>query len=450
MGMSPNTTSLSISGDHAAPLEAVLKAALAAGATDAVASISEGEGLTVGTRLGKLESCEQSGSTSLGLRVYIGQRSASVSTNDLRQLDAANLAQRAVTIARASTGDEYAGLASADQLARETYPVDTSDESFALDMAALQARAEAGEGAALATAGITNSEGASAWANRSRYSMASTVGFMASETSTVQGLSVTAIAADRDGGMVVDSDYASAIYLSDLPDPESIGRKAALKALRQCNSEKIATMNDVSVIFEADAARSLLGHFLGSISGGAVALGQSFLVDSLGRQIFAPQITILDEPQLPRGLRSRSFDSDGLPTRPLPLVQEGILRNYLLSLRSARQLKLAPNGRASGASNVSISAGKLSVPELLRDIRRGIYITDVMGPGVNTVTGDYSRGLAGLVIEDGELAGAVSEVTIAGTLQQIFARMTAASDLVRKSGVDSPSLRVDGLTLAGR
>ncbi len=415
-----------------------------------MASISESEGLNVGTRLGKLESCEQSGSTSLGLRVFIGQRSASVSTNDLRQLDAAQLASRAVTIARASTEDEYAGLASADQLARETYPVDTNDESFTLDMAALQARAEAGEGAALATAGIINSRGAEAWANRSRYSMASTVGFMASEASTNQGFSVSAIAADRDGGMVIDSDYASTIYLSDLPSPESIGLNAAQKALRQCNSEKIDTMNDVSVIFEAEAARSLLGHFLGAISGGAIALGQSFLVDSLGKEIFARGITILDEPQLPRGLRSRSFDVDGLPTRPLPLVQNGVLKNYLLSLRSARQLKLTPNGRASGASNVAIMPGTLSPAELMRGIKRGVYITDLMGPGVNTITGDYSRGLVGLVIEDGELAGAVSEVTIAGTLQHIFAQMIAANDLVRKSGIDSPALRVDGLTLSGK
>ena len=458
--MEKANSALPVFADHEAPLAAMLKAARAAGADSADASISETESLAVGVRLGQLEDCEQSGGGGLSLRVFVtdsgGQKSASVSTNDLRTLDGdalETLARRAVAIARAGTADPYAGLAEPAQWATHDVPLDLDDPSFELDMAALRTAAETVEGAALAVPGIANSNGGNASASRTRFTLMTqpTSGaiFAASAAETSFSLSAAVIAAEANGeGQVIDYDFSSAAYQSDLRGAEEIGAQAAAYALRQLGGVKAPTMADIPVIFDPRTARSLLSHFLNAISGTAVAQGRSFLAGRLGEQIFADDVMVLDEPHLPRGLRSRAFDSEGLPTCPLPFVQNGKLNYYLMGLKSARQLNLPPLGHGSGASNVCFAPGNQSPAELLRGIRRGIYVTDLMG-NVNLITGDYSRGIAGLMIEDGELAGAVNEVTIAGTLQQMFRSLSVANDLVRTTGVDSPTVRVEGMTLAG-
>lgn len=445
--------------DHMGPLEAVLAAAKALGATAADAVVADDAALSIGIRLGKIEKCEQAEAASLGLRVFVGQQSAAIATNDLRTLNAKDFAERAVTMAKAAPADPFAGLADPALLAQETYPVDSADPDFSLDAAELQRWCEEAESAAMAVHGVTNSNGADASADRSRFTLMTSTGFAASRITTGYGVSAQVVATGEDGRMVRDYDYSSSVYKSDLKSPIIVGTQAGERTVRQRGSQKIDTMNDIPVIFDARAARSFLGHLLGAISGPTVALGRSFLADKLGQQIFSADITILDEPHLPRGLRSRPFDAEGLQTRPMALVQDGVLNTYLLNQHAARQLQLAPTGHATrGAasqpgvapSNVTLQPGRLPVADLMRDIKRGLFVTDLIGSGVNGVTGDYSRGASGFLIENGVLTIPVSEITLASTLPHIFSHLVPANDLFRETGVDSPSVRVDGMTLAGR
>lgn len=456
-------TKLPVFDDHLGPLDAVIKAARAAGADEADALIGDSRALNYGMRMGKIESCEQSEDSTLGLRVLVrgkdGFQSASVATNDLRALDAQSLAERAVAMARAAPTDPYAGLADASLLATEAFPLDLADPDFALDAVQLQDWCKTMEEAGLSVPGITNSAGANAGASQSRQTLMTSNGFAGSRTSTDCGMSVQLIAAGGDGRMVRDYDYSSAVYLEDLKSPEYIGRRAGERTLRRLGGQKIDTMADIPVIYDARVAKSLLSIFLGAINGSTIALGQSLLVNKLGERVFAEGITILDEPHLPRGPRSRPFDAEGLPTRPRALVENGILNMYMLNLHAARQLKMDPTGHATrgatGApgispSNVTLAAGTHSVDTLMSDIKRGLFVTSLSGAGVNTLTGDYSLGVEGILIENGQLTVPVSEVTIASTLQHIFSHLIPASDLVRESGIDSPSIRVDGMTLAGK
>ena len=445
--------------DHIAPLEAVIAAARAAGASSADAMIADDSSLSVGIRIGKMEKCEQSGSKALGLRVFVGRQSATISTNDLQSVNARDLAERAVTMAKAAPADEFSGLADADQLATEEVQIDSVDPDFALDAAELQRWCEEAEGAALAMEGITNSEGAEAGAGAYRSTLMTSNGFAGSRASTSYSFSASVLASSADGRMVTDYDYSSAIYRGDLRAPEAVGRRAAERALAMRGADAVETMKDVSVIFDRRISSSMLGHLLSAINGSAVALGRSYLAGKLGEKIFSDAITILDEPHLPRGLRSRPFDAEGLPTRPAAIVEKGVLKSYILNLHSARQLKLAPTGHGArgvgsqpgaSASNLALLPGALSPEELRRDIKRGIYVTEFIGYGPNIITGDYSRGIAGFLIENGELTRPITEVTIASTMPHIFREMVAASDLVREFGIDSPTIRVDGMTLAGR
>lgn len=445
---------LPVFDDHIGPLEAVIKAARAAGADQANASVGASRSLNYGIRLGKVESCDQSEGASLGLRVLIrgadGYQTATVSTNDLRQVDAVALAERAVAMARVAPADPYEGLAEPGQLATEAWPLDLEDPDFTLDAKQLHAWCAAMEETGLAVSGVTNSGGASAGASQGRSTLMASNGFAGSRAYTDYGVSVSLLAADAEGHMVRDYDYSSAIYAGDLRAMEEIGRRAAARALRRVGGQKIETMTDIPVVFDARIARGLLSHFLGAINGNAIALGQSFLAGRLGEKIFSDSITILDEPHLPRGHRSRPFDGEGLPMRPMNLVTNGVVNTYLLNLHAARQLKMQPTGHGSGASNVTLMPGDLPVADLIKDIKRGLFVTELSGQGVNTVTGDYSRGAGGLLIENGQLTVPVAEVTVASTLQHMFGHMIAANDLERETGIDCPTLRVDGMTLAGK
>ncbi len=364
------------------------------------------------------------------------------------------LAQRAVAMARIVPEDPYGGLA-AEAAPPDMTGMDMQDDAEP-DAAALIARADAAEQAAMAVAGVTNSEGASAGYSRGDVVLVTSAGFVGQYSRTGHSVSATALAG-QGTGMQRDYDHSSAVHLSDLEDAAAIGRNAGERAVRRLNPTRPRTAK-LPVVFDPRVAGSVLGHLAGAINGAAIARGTSFLKDSLGQPIMAKGITVVDDPRRPRGLRSRPFDGEGVPTRRQVIVDDGVLATWLLDSRSARQLGLATTGHAArgiggppapGPTNLYMQAGPLSPAELMADIKEGLYVIEMIGMGVNGLTGDYSRGAAGYMIRDGALAEPVAEITIAGRLQDIFMNLTPASDLRFKRGTDAPTLRIEGLTLAG-
>jgi PmbA protein len=407
-------------------------------------------------RLGKPEMLERSESQDIGLRVIVGRRQASVSSSDTTAKTLDEVVARAVAMARAAPDDPYCGLAEPEMLAR-TFPdldlVDTVEPS----PDALEARAKETEEAALAVAGVTNSEGAEATWSRTDVALAASNGFRAAYARSGHGISVSVVAGEG-AGMQTDYDFASAIHGSDLEAPAEVGRRAGERAVHRLNPQKAETAR-VPVIFDPRVSGSLVGHLAGAISGTAVARGSSFLKDRMGQPVLAPGLSVIDDALRPRGLRSRPFDGEGIAARSLALVEDGVLQTWLLDLASARQLGLRPTGHASrgtggppgpSATNLYLAAGAVSPEELIADIKSGFYVTDLMGHGINMVTGDYSRGASGFWIEDGRTTYAVSEMSIAGNLKDMFMAMTPASDLVFRNSVNAPTVRIEGMTVAGR
>ncbi|MBN8904708.1 MAG: TldD/PmbA family protein, partial [Rhodospirillales bacterium] len=324
------------------------------------------------------------------------------------------------------------------------------------DTEALITRALAAEEAALAVAGITNSEGAEAGFSRSEVTLVTSAGFAGHRVRTSHSVSCTALAGSGTD-MQRDYDYHATVHLSDLDDPAQIGHSAAERALARMNPTRPKTAA-IPVVYDPRVAGSLVGHLLGAINGASVARGASFLKEKLGQRIFAPGIFVQDDPRRRRGLRSREFDGEGTPTIARALIEDGVLTTWLLDSAAARQLGMRSTGHASrgtggppspSATNVSLSGGTATPAELMADIKLGFYVTELIGMGVNGVTGDYSRGASGFMIRDGALAEPVAEVTIAGALPQMFATLVPANDLVLRRGTDAPTIRVDGMTMAG-
>jgi PmbA protein len=442
--------------DPAGFLGDVLARTKKAGADAADTMLGESQSLSAERRLGNTEGLERSESRDLTLRVLIGRRQAIVSATDLSDKTVAALVERGIAMARIAPEDPFIGIAEPAQLARSLTDLDTADAADP-SPETLDARAAAAEDAALAVNGITNSEGAQAGWGRSRLHFAATNGFFGSVTQTRHSVAV-AVLAGEGTAMERDDDYAVAIHASDLRDPAEIGRSAAERALRRLNPRKMATTR-APVMFEPRAAVSLIGHLSGAINGQSIARGTSFLKDKNGKPVFAPRITIVDDPLRRRGLRSRAFDGEGLPTARRALIENGVLTGFLLDLATARQLKMTATGSATrggsglpspSSSNLYLEAGATAPERMMAEIGTGLYVTELIGMGVNLVTGDYSRGAAGFWIENGELAYPVSEITIAGTLPEMFAGLEAASDLTFRWGTDSPSVRVPVMTVAGR
>jgi len=429
--------------------------ARAAGADAADAVLIAGTSLGVQVRLGKTEHVERAEGRDLGLRVFIGQRAAIVASTTLDPAGFPALAERAVAMARVVPEDPYTGLA-------ETAAPPASDTALDLvdaaepETAALVARAMAAEAAALEVAGITNSEGASAGYGRTEVLLATSAGFAGRRVHTSHSTSATALAGTGTG-MQRDYDHHSTVHLADLDPPAQLGRHAAERALARLNPSRPATAK-LPVVYDPRVSGGLLGHLAGAINGASVARGTSFLKDSLGTRVFAPGIAIRDDPHRVRGLRSRMFDAEGTPTAARALVEDGVLTTWLLDSRAARQLGLRSTGHAvrstggppsPSASNLYLEAGALTPAELMEDIGLGLYVTELIGMGVNGVTGDYSRGAAGFMIRGGQLAEPVAEITIAGNLREMFAHLTPANDLRFRRGTDAPTVRVEGMTLAG-
>ena len=437
-------------------LGGLLAKAKRAGADAADALLVESGGQSATWRLGKLEKVEREESRDLGLRVFIGHRQAILSTADLTPAGLDRLVERAVAIARAVPEDRYAGLAGPDEIARELRPLDLDDgvEPSGERLAEQAAEAEA---EARAVQGVTNSEGAEAGWSRSRTTLAATNGFVGETARSRHSLSVSVIAG-RNGVMERDYDFASKVRAADLPAPAEVGRAAAERAVRRLGARKVRSQS-VPVVFDPRVAGGIVRHLVSAISGPAVARGTTFLKDRMGEQVFAPGIRIVDDPFRPDGLRSRSFDAEGFSGERRHLIDDGRLATWLLDLASARQLGLASTGHAArgvGSSpspaptNSWLEPGAAAPDELIGEIESGFYVTEMLGMGISYVTGDYSRGAAGFWIEGGELAHPVSEVTIAGTLQDIFRNLTPGSDLEFRYGVDAPTVRIDGLTVAGQ
>ncbi|WP_298724105.1 TldD/PmbA family protein [uncultured Ferrovibrio sp.] len=434
----------------------LLKATIKAGAEAADAVYHESRSLSAGVRMGQPEDVESSESRDLGLRVLMGQRQACVSTTDFSPAALHELVERAISMAKAAPEDKFTGLPDPSQLATEAVDLDLFD-GVELEMPQLLERAKAAEAAALAVPGVTNSEGGGAGRSFGVVAYANSIGFSGAGWSGSHTVSATAIAG-KDTAMERDWDYEAKTHFSDLPSPEEIGRKAGERAVRRLNPRKLESAA-MPIVFDPRVATSLVGHFASAINGAAVARGTSFLKDRLGQQVFAAGIRIIDDPLRKRGFRSRWFDMEGVRRQTRDLVEDGRLTTWLLDCATARQLGRASTGHAArgtasppspAPTNVYLAPGQKTPRELMADIKHGLYVTELIGMGVNGVTGDYSRGAAGFLIVDGEIAEPVSEITIAGNLKDMFLHLTPANDLEFRFGTDAPTVRIDGMTVAGR
>jgi len=410
---------------------------------------------SVSVRLGQLEDVHRSEGEEIGFRVFIGKRNATVASSDLSKEAMQTLVERALAMAAEAPEDQYAGLAPEELLFRGA-PADLDlDDGGDPDPAELRERALAAEDAARAVEGVTNSGGAGASASASTLAIANSNGFAAATRATGYGNSVSVVAGT---GSTMQRDYAwhSARHLVDLEAGAEIGDRAARRAVSRLNPVSIKA-GVMPVLFDPRVATTLLGHFVAAISGSAIARQTSFLLDALETQVFAEGITIHDDPFRKRGLRSRAFDGEGLPVRAMNLVDNGVLTSWLADSASARQLGIQPTGHAirgvsgspgAGPANLTIAAGSRSREEMIAGITQGVLITELIGQGVNGVTGDYSRGAAGFLITNGEIGPAVAEITVASNLKQMFATLEPATDLRLRRGIDSPTLMVPEMTVA--
>jgi PmbA protein len=436
-------------------LETLLGRARAAGADTADAILFARTSVSVERRLGITETLERSESQDLGLRVFVGERSAIVSATSVDPARFSTLAERAVAMARVVPEDALAGLSELATAPDDMATLDLVDDSEP-DVAALIARAEAAEAAALKVPGVTNSEGGSAGLGRSRMWLATSAGFAGAFERTGHSVSASVLAGTGTG-MQRDYDHHSAIHLADLDAPEKIGHSAGERAVSRLNPTRPKT-GKMPVVFDPRVSGSIVSHLSGAINGASIARGTSFLKDRMGQRLFPQGVHIHDDPRRVRGARSGTFDAEGVPTRPRTLIEDGILTTWILDTRSARQLGLASTGHASrgtggppgpSATNLYLAAGTESPADLMADITEGLYVTELIGMGINGMTGDYSRGAAGFLIRNGAISEPAAELTIAGNLLDMFMNLRHASDLVFRRGTDAPTLRIDGMIVAG-
>ncbi|OHV85513.1 TldD/PmbA family protein [Ensifer sp. LCM 4579] len=424
-----------------------------AGADAADAVVVRGRSRSVSVRLGKVEATESSESDEFSLRVFVGRRVASVSANP--GFDLKLLAERAVAMAKASPEDPYASLADPDRLAK-TYPDLDLFDTREVSSEALTEAALAAEAAALSVSGVTNSSGAGASAGMGGLVLVTSHGFSGSYMATRFGCSVSAIAGEGTK-MERDYDYDSRLYFSELRSPEDIGRVAGERVVARLNPRRVATAKNVPVVFDPRVARGFVGHLAGAINGASVARKTSFLRNTMDKRIMKSGITVTDDPLIVRGASSRPFDGEGVTGQKMTMVEDGVLKHWFLSTSAARELGLQTNGRGvrggptvnPASTNLALEPGAISRDDLIRNIGTGFYVTELIGQGVNMVTGEYSRGASGFWIENGEISFPVSEVTIASNLKQMFMALTPADDIDRNFGIASPTLAIEGMTLAG-
>jgi PmbA protein len=414
----------------------ILEEARRQGATAAEVAVSRALGLSVTVRQG------------FGITVYQGARKGSASTTVADDAALVDTVGRALGIARHTAEDPASGLVDAALLATSVPDLDLY-HGWTLDVPAAEALARECEAAALAfDPRITNSEGASVSTAQVCHAYGNSGGFVGSECGTRHGFSVSVIASDA-AGMQRDYWYTSSRVPGELDSPEVVGRRAGERAVARLGARSVPTER-VPVLFATEIAGSLVGHFLGAISGGSLYRRASFLCDTLGEQLFPERIRIDERPHEPRGLGSAAFDGDGVATRDKAFVEAGILRSYVLSGYSARRLGMETTANAGGIHNLYVSHDGVSLEQMLADMGRGLLVTELMGQGVNGVTGDYSRGAGGFWVEGGEIAFPVQEVTVAGNLRQMFTDLRAVgADAIRPGNIHCGSLLIDGMTIAG-
>jgi len=436
--------------------DALISQAKKAGADAADAIYVCDASTQVQMRLGNLEDVERSEGEEIGLRVFVGKRSATVSSSDMDPEILSSLVGRAIDMAKEAPEDQYAGLAPEELLLKsDPHPIE-GDDGQNPDPELLRELALKAEDAARSVKGVTNSEGGGANAGRTIVALATSHGFSGAYSTSGYSISASVIAGQGDG-MERDYAYDSARFLEDLQSPDTIGREAGERAVSRLNPVQFQS-GAMPVVYDPRVGNSLLGHFVGAISGAAIARKTSFLLDALDTEVFDSAISIIDCPHRKRGLRSKAFDGEGLPTAKTKLIDQGRLTQWIMESASARQLGLQPTGHASrgvgGAPGVSVTNlhmgnGSVSKADLIRDIKHGVYITELIGMGVNQVTGDYSRGASGFLITDGEIGPPVSEITIAGNLKEMFKSLVAADDLEYRYSINVPTLRADSMTVAG-
>jgi len=426
----------------------LLARARALGASQAEVSCSEERGLNVSVRMGEVETVESSNDRGIAVTVYFGKRKGSASTADLHESSLEATVEQACAIARHTEDDEAAGLADPELMAREFPDLDTwhpwrldADEAVELALACEAAGREADPR-------VANSDGASFGSGESLAVYANSHGFVGRERETQHSLGLALIAGHGEA-MQRDGWYSIGLARQDLESPAAIGRRAAERAVSRLDPRSVAT-GQYPVLFSAEVARSLVGHLLGAVSGGALYRKASFLLDSVGTRLFPEWLSIHERPLLPHGLRSAAFDADGVATRDNPLVVDGVLRRYVLGSYSARKLGLQTTGNAGGVHNLEVSANAGTLQDMLRGMGRGLLVTELMGQGVNPVTGDYSRGAAGFWVEDGQIAFPVDELTIAGNLRTMFAAVEAVgSEVDPRSHIRTGPILVGKMTVAG-
>jgi len=433
----------------------LVRRARAAGADAADAVLVRSAASSHSRRLGAVEHVERQESRDLGLRVLVGKQQAANSSTDLSAEAQAALIERTVAMARAVPADPWCGLADPAEIARVWGDLDLDDPVEPAPEALAEAAAIC-EAAALGVKGVTNSDGAEAGWGRSQMAVVASNGFAGAWVRTSHSVSVSVIAGEGTA-MERDYDWTSAVHRADLEDAATIGRRAGERTVALLGARRLPS-KQMPVVFEPRIASGLLRSLVGAISGTSVARRASFLMDDLGKRIFAPGIVVRDDPLRRRGARSQPFDGDGIAGTPRNLVEDGVLTSWLLDLQTARQLGLRTTGHGThgtggpsgpSPSNLWLAAGSATPDELMADIKDGFYVTSMMGMGVSMVTGDYSRGAGGFRIENGRLTHPVSEVTVAGNLRDMFAALVPANDLVFRWGLDTPTVRIDGMTVAG-
>ena len=426
----------------------VLDRAKAQGASAAETETSEGFGQTVTVRRGEVETIEHNRDKGIGVTVYIGKQRGHASTTDFTPQAIRDTVDAALSIARFTASDDCAGLADEEMLARKVADLDLW-HPWGLPVERAIELAKACEAAGFAVdPRLGNSEGASVSTQESRFVYANSLGFLAGYPGSRHGVWCGLIAGKNDE-MQRDDWYETSRDPAQLPAPESVGRRAGERAVKRLGARKIAT-RQAPVLFEAPAAESLLGHFVAAVSGGSLYRKSSFLLDSLGRQIFAPIVRVSELPHLPKGLASTSFDAEGVGTRSREVVKDGVLQGYFLGSYSARKLKLETTGNAGGNHNLVLHDTGVDFAALLKALDTGLLVTEMMGQGVNAVTGDYSRGATGFWVERGEIAYPVEEITIAGNLKDMFRGIAAVgNDVIRRGSRQTGSVLIERMTIAG-
>jgi PmbA protein len=440
--------------------ESAVKRALKLGASAAEAVVSEGSEFSTVVRLGQVETLKESGSRAMGVRVFVGARTANTSTSDLSPEGAEQLVRGAIELARITSEDPMAGLPAPEQLGQLTGELGLYyDDVYSLPAEERIEMARRAERAALAVdPRLTNSEGGTFDASTGRKVLANSLGFVGEYRSSYSSISAVPIASDEQGNMQRDYWYSVARTITKLESPEEVGRTAAERTLRRLGARKIKTQR-VPIVFDRQSAGALLDHIFDAVNGDAIYRHASFLSGKLGQKVFGANLTVIDDGTIPGGFGTRPFDGEGVPTRRTTVIEGGELKSYLMNSYTARKLGLATTGNASrglagtpgiGNGNFFLQPGEKSPEEIIRGIKQGLLVTEFLGFGVNLVTGDFSRGASGLWIENGEIAYPVEEITVAGNLREMFSNLAEiGNDLIWRGSVACPTLRIEGMTVAG-